>query len=156
MTEPANDVTGLVPIDEVARRLGLRASAIRYYEQRGLLSPASRQAGRRWYGPAGIRRLAIIRHWQKAGRMSLEEIADILAGPAATRRWAHVVEDRIEALRMQIEQMEAARSFLQHVLEFHPDAAPDGCGHYEALIQQPHGSHDHPSGTPRADQPHRA
>jgi MerR family copper efflux transcriptional regulator len=68
-----------VPIDEVARSLGLRASAIRYYEQRGLLSPASRQAGRRWYGPAGIRRLAIIRHWQEAGRMSRDEIADILA-----------------------------------------------------------------------------
>jgi hypothetical protein len=51
--------------------------------------------------------------------MSLEEIADILAGPAATRRWAHVVEDQIEARRVQIEQMEAARGFLQHALEFH-------------------------------------
>ena len=40
--------------------------------------------------------------------MSLEEVADFLAGPGAARRWAHVVEDRIEALRVQIEQMEAA------------------------------------------------
>lgn len=40
--------------------------------------------------------------------MGLEEIAGILAGPGATRRWAQVVEDRIEALRVQIEQMEAA------------------------------------------------
>lgn len=40
--------------------------------------------------------------------MGLEEIAGILAGPGATRRWAHVVEDRTEALRVQIEQMEAA------------------------------------------------
>jgi MerR family regulatory protein len=44
MTEPTSDGTGLVPIDEVARSLGLRASVIRYYEQRGLLSPASRAA----------------------------------------------------------------------------------------------------------------
>ncbi|HUD36177.1 MAG TPA: MerR family transcriptional regulator [Streptosporangiaceae bacterium] len=43
---------------KVARRLGLRASAIRYYEQRGLLNPVARRAGRRWYGPAQIRRLA--------------------------------------------------------------------------------------------------
>ena len=46
MTEP-----GLLPIDEVARRLGIRASAIRYYEDRGLIGPASRHSGRRWYGP---------------------------------------------------------------------------------------------------------
>jgi MerR family transcriptional regulator, copper efflux regulator len=49
----------LVPIDEVARRFGLRASAIRYYEERDLVRPASRQGGRRWYGPDEIRRLAI-------------------------------------------------------------------------------------------------
>jgi MerR family copper efflux transcriptional regulator len=153
MTEPTSDVTGLVPIDEVARSLGLRASAIRYYEQRGLLSPASRQSGRRWYGPAGIRRLAIIRHWQEAGRMSLEEIADILAGPGPARRWAHVVEDRIEALRVQIEQMQAACGFLQHVLEFHPDAAPDGCAYFEAHLQPPRPSDGEPPGTPRADHP---
>jgi hypothetical protein len=45
---------------------------------------------------------------------------------------------------LQIEQMEAARSFLQHVRTFHPDAAPDGCGHYEALMQNPQARHDRP------------
>jgi MerR family copper efflux transcriptional regulator len=145
MAGPASGTTDLVPIEEVARRLRLRASAIRYYEQRGLLSPASRRAGRRWYGPAEIRRLGIIQHWQEAGRMSLEEIGDILAGPAANRQWAQVVGDRIEALNAQIEQMQAARGFLQHVLDLHPDAAPDGCKHYEALIQHPHHRHDHPA-----------
>ena len=70
----------LVPINEVARRLGLRASAIRYYEDRGLLRPSARRAGRRWYSPTDIRRLAIIGHWQRVGRMSLDEIGEILAG----------------------------------------------------------------------------
>ena len=42
MTTPAAE--NLEPIDVVARRLGLRASAIRYYEERGLLTPASRHA----------------------------------------------------------------------------------------------------------------
>jgi DNA-binding transcriptional MerR regulator len=84
----------LVPIDEVARRLGLRASAIRYYEERDLVRPAARQGGRRWYGPDEIRRLAIIQYWQRSGLMSLEEIGDILAGPAATRGWAQIVQER--------------------------------------------------------------
>lgn len=136
MPQPAGRMTELVPIDEVARRLGLRASAIRYYEQRGLVQPASRHSGRRWYGAAEVRRLAIIQHWQDAGRMSLEEIGGILAGPTANRGWGQVVADRIEALGAQIEQMAAARDFLRHVLAHHPDAAPDGCGHYEAILRQ--------------------
>jgi DNA-binding transcriptional MerR regulator len=94
-----NATTELVPIDEVAQRLGLRASAIRYYEERGLIAPAPRHSGRRWYRPADIRRLAIIQSWQESGLMSLEEIGEILAGPTAARQWKQVVEDRLEALR---------------------------------------------------------
>jgi MerR family copper efflux transcriptional regulator len=137
MAQAAGQLAGLMPIDEVARRLGLRASAIRYYEERGLVQPASRHSGRRWYGPAAIQRLAIIQHWQEAGRMSLGEIADILAGPAGNRGWAQVVAHRIETLGAQIEQMETARDFLRHVLAHHPDAAPDGCAHYEGILRHP-------------------
>jgi MerR family copper efflux transcriptional regulator len=133
---PAEGEPDLLPIDEVARSLGLRASAIRYYEERGLVQPASRQAGRRWYGPDEIRRLAIILYWQRYGLMSLEEISDILAGPTATRGWAHIVQGRIEALRVQAERMDAARDHLEHVLSHHRDDAspPDGCHHYEEAL----------------------
>jgi MerR family transcriptional regulator, copper efflux regulator len=134
MTTTTGDGADLVPIDEVARRLGLRSSAIRYYEERGLVSPADRHAGRRWYGPAEIRRLAIIGYWQSSGLMSLEQIGDILAGPEATRGWTQVVEDHIETLGEQIARMQAARAFLGHTLVYHRDSSPDGCPHYEALI----------------------
>lgn len=134
MTTTTGDGADLVPIDEVARRLGLRSSAIRYYEERGLVTPATRHAGRRWYGPAEIRRLAIIGYWQSSGLMSLEQIADILAGPEATRGWTQVVEDHIQALREQISRMQAAHAFLEHTLVYHRDSSPDGCPHYEALI----------------------
>jgi MerR family transcriptional regulator, copper efflux regulator len=142
MPVTATDTSELVPIDEVARRFGLRASTIRYYEERGLLEPVSRHSGRRWYGPSEIRRLAIIRYWQESGLMSLEEIKDILAGPDATRRWKQVVGDRIESLRVQVERMEAAREFLEHIIDKHDDA-PDGCAHYEALIWERGGTADH-------------
>jgi MerR-like DNA binding protein len=39
----AADEDELVPIDEVARRFGIQASALRYYERRGLLEPAARR-----------------------------------------------------------------------------------------------------------------
>jgi MerR family transcriptional regulator, copper efflux regulator len=136
VSRPAEGGPDLVPIDEVAGNLGLRASAIRYYEERGLVQPASRQAGRRWYGPDEIRRLAIILYWQRSGLMSLEEISDILAGPTATRGWAQIVQGRIEALRVQAERMDAARAQLEHVLSHHRDQAspPDGCHHYEEAL----------------------
>lgn len=130
------DEADLVPINEVAHRLGLRTSAIRYYEERGLVRPSARRAGRRWYSPEDIRRLAIIGHWQRVGQMSLDEIGEILAGPAATRGWAQIVQERIEALRLQAEQVNAAREHLEHVLSHHRDSPPDGCHHYESLIYQ--------------------
>jgi MerR family transcriptional regulator, copper efflux regulator len=123
-----------VPIDEVARRLGIRASAIRYYEERGLVQPVSRHSGRRWYGAREIRLLAVIQYWRRNGLMSLDEIGDILAGPAATRGWAQIVEERIEALRRQAESIDAAREHLEHVLSHHRDSPPDGCDHYESLV----------------------
>ncbi len=137
MTQPEIE-DEMLPIDEVARRLGLRASAIRYYEECGLVEPVSRHAGRRWYGPVEIRRLAIIRYWQSAGLMSLDEIRHVLSGPAATKGWTQVVEERIEKLRVQIERMQTARDFLEHTLTFHRGSSPDGCEHYEALIWGEH------------------
>jgi DNA-binding transcriptional MerR regulator len=134
MTSAPHADTELVPIDEVARRLGLRASAIRYYEERGLLQAASRHAGRRWYTPDQLRRLAIIQYWQASAMRSLEEIGEILAGPAAARHWGQIIDGRIEALRIQIERMEAARAFLSHVRAYHQDTSPDGCPYYEQLI----------------------
>ncbi|MEU6587438.1 MerR family transcriptional regulator [Nocardia sp. NPDC046763] len=124
----------LVPIDEVAQRLGLRASAIRYYEDRGLIAPVSRRAGRRWYGPAEIRRLAVIQYWQQYGLMSLDEIHDILAGAGATRDWTQTVTQRIEALRIQADRMNTARRHLEHILSKHCDSPPDGCRHFEAQL----------------------
>lgn len=123
----------LVPIDEVARRFGLRASTIRYYEERGLLEPVSRRSGRRWYGQAELRRLAIIRYWQESGLMSLAAIAEILAGPDGTDSWRALIDQQVRKLQERIERMQAARAFLEHVASHH-DSAPDGCPHYEALI----------------------
>jgi DNA-binding transcriptional MerR regulator len=138
MSDPGSGGAELLPIDEVARRLDLRASAIRYYESLGLVLPTTRQAGRRWYGPAEVRRLAVIGYWQRAGLMTLEEIRHVLDGPRADSGagpgWPKVVDDRITTLRDQIDRMEAACRFLEHVRSFHQDALPDGCPHYESLI----------------------
>ena len=51
------------------------------HDERNLVTPNSRHAGRRWYNAHAIRHLAIVRYWQGAGLLSLDDIAEVLAGP---------------------------------------------------------------------------
>jgi MerR family redox-sensitive transcriptional activator SoxR len=67
-----------VTIGEIASQCGLRTSAIRYYEEAGLLPRPARAGGRRVYGTDVIKRIAFIQFAQEAG-FSLAEIK-ILAG----------------------------------------------------------------------------
>jgi hypothetical protein len=70
--------------------------------------------------------------------MRLEDIAEMLAGPGGTDRWRQKIEEQIGTLADRIEQMAAAREFLQHVASHH-GTAPDGCPHYGALIWERYG-----------------
>ncbi len=62
-------------ISEVARTFGLRPSAIRYYEQVGILPEALRTSGQRRYDGSVLRRLAVIQRAQQTG-FTLDEIKD--------------------------------------------------------------------------------
>ena len=70
-------------IGEVAGRLGLAASAIRYYEQSGLLPKPARIGGRRMYGDAVLDRIAFIQHARDSG-FTIAEIR-ALAGSGPSR-----------------------------------------------------------------------
>jgi len=139
-----HDPDTLVPIEQAARRFAVRASALRYYEERGLLAPAARHSGRRWYGPTELRRIAVIRYWQRSALLSLEEIAELLDDPytagAATRPWPQVARDRIAAMRARISALEQACALLETTLEHHPDGSPDGCPYYEEEVWADAGS----------------
>jgi MerR family transcriptional regulator, redox-sensitive transcriptional activator SoxR len=102
-------------IGEVARRAGLRPSAVRYYESRGLLAPDRRNAGgRRLYSAEAVERLALIRFARNIG-FSLDEIRSLFHGfPEETppsERWTGLVElklSELEAMSRRIETMRAA------------------------------------------------
>ncbi len=68
----------LMRIGEVAARSGIAASALRYYEQRGLIAAERAPSGHRCYPRAVLRRVAFIVFAQRIG-LSLEEIAGELA-----------------------------------------------------------------------------
>src|SRR5262245_41454026 len=60
-------------IGEVARKMGLRSSAIRYYEKLGLIPKAPRLSGRRRYDERVLERLAMVRFAKHVG-FSIAEI----------------------------------------------------------------------------------
>ena len=108
-------------IGEVARRAGVRPSAVRYYEERGLIEPARRTSGRRRvYGVEAVERLALISFAKTMG-FSLEEIRALLFGfPEATppgARWsdlAHAKLAELDAMAQRIETMRAALQRISH------------------------------------------
>ncbi|MFO7250275.1 MAG: MerR family transcriptional regulator [Actinomycetes bacterium] len=104
----------LVPIGEAARMLKVNASALRYYEERGLVKPACRVNGRRMYGRAELRRLAFVHMAQTMG-FRLDVIREALDEPG--ERWREAIRRRIADLDELIARAERAKRFLAHALE---------------------------------------
>ena len=71
-------MTDLLPIGEVARRSGVASSALRFYEQRGLISSEREGSGHRRYPRPVLRRIAFIVFAQRIG-LTLDEIGVELA-----------------------------------------------------------------------------
>ena len=71
-------MSDVLTIGEVARRSGVASSALRFYEQRGLISSRRAGSGHRRYPRPVLRRIAFIVFAQRVG-LSLNEIAAELA-----------------------------------------------------------------------------
>lgn len=106
-------------IGEVARRAGVRASALRYYERLGVLEAPRRAAGRRAYGIEIFDTVRIVRLAQAAG-FSLAEIRRLLHGFApstpASRRWRPLAERKLRDVRAQIERAQRTQRLLEALL----------------------------------------
>ncbi|MGH3919117.1 MAG: MerR family transcriptional regulator [Pseudonocardiaceae bacterium] len=103
----------LIPIGQAADRLGLNASALRYYDERGLVSPPTRQAGRRMYGPEELRRLAFLKIAHDLA-LPLDTAAAILDAPGP--QWRQTVRQQIAELDTMIAKAQGAQKFLTHAL----------------------------------------
>lgn len=67
-------------IGEVAKLTGVTTRTLRYWEELGLLQPASRtDGGERIYGAGDVRRVTRIRDWQELLGFSLDEVKAVLS-----------------------------------------------------------------------------
>jgi DNA-binding transcriptional MerR regulator len=116
MSTPGPEATPLLTIGAVAAMTGRSTSAIRYYEQIGLLPEPVRVGGRRRYDPATVRTLAVIDTGQRAG-LALEEIKVLLSAspgdPAAVERLREVASRKLPEVVSLIERSELVRGWLE-------------------------------------------
>jgi MerR family transcriptional regulator, redox-sensitive transcriptional activator SoxR len=106
-------------IGEVARRAGLRTSALRYYERIGLLPRPPRVGGQRRYDPHILDRLAIVRLGQYVG-LRITEIKWLLnevPGRPPPERWRELARDRLIQVDALIAEAKAIRRLLQMTLD---------------------------------------
>jgi DNA-binding transcriptional MerR regulator len=103
----------LIPIGQAAARLGMSASALRYYDERKLVCPSTRRAGQRMYSAEQLRRLAFIKIANRLG-LSLQTAADVLDAPSP--QWRQTVRQQIAELDEVIAQAQTAQTFLSHAL----------------------------------------
>jgi len=102
-----------IDIGEVARRSGLPASTLRYYEERGLITSVGRRGLRRIFAPVVLERLALVGLGRAAG-FSLEEIASMFAGDGQPRIDRQMLVAKAEELDDTIRRLTAMRNGLRH------------------------------------------
>lgn len=103
-------------IGEVAARSGIRPSALRYYEEVGLIASISRHGLRRQFPPEVLLQLKLIAMGQAAG-FSLQEIAGMFGKNGAPELPRAVLRQRADELGRQISQLTTLRDTLRHVAD---------------------------------------
>ena len=100
----------VLTISQVSRRSGVASSALRFYEERGLIASGRAGSGHRRYPRSVLRRIAFIVFAQKIG-LTLEEIGEELAQLPADRiptrrdwarlsgKWTKRIDQRIAELK---------------------------------------------------------
>ncbi len=106
-------------VGEVAQRVGLRTSALRYYESIGLIAPPKRVSGQRRYNPDVLKTLAVIRTAQQAGFTIAEIHAlfhDFPIDAPPSERWQGLAQQKIGEMEAVIERAQRMKDLLQSIL----------------------------------------
>ena len=109
-------MSGLLTISEVSRRSGVAASALRFYEERGLVKSERSGSGHRRYPRAILRRVAFILFAQRMG-LTLEEVGAELAKSPENRvpermDWGKISASWTKRIDERIAELERLRAGL--------------------------------------------
>jgi DNA-binding transcriptional MerR regulator len=120
-------------ISEVSKQTGIPSSALRYYEQKGLITSVREKGERRRYGTNVLDQLALIALGQAAG-LSLDEIRSMLSPygpPNIDRQLLAAKADEIDGL---IKRLKAMSSGLRHAVAC-PAPSHVECPSFQKLLK---------------------
>jgi DNA-binding transcriptional MerR regulator len=100
-------------ISEVARRSGVPASTLRFYEEKGLIASIGRRGLRRLFDPAVLERLALIGVGRAAG-FSLDEMTLMFTPDGRPRIDRQMLAAKADELDRTIRKLSAMRNGLRH------------------------------------------
>ena len=104
----------VLTIGKVAAEVGLPTSALRYYEEAGLLPAPDRVGGQRRYTPEAVDLLLLIRFCQRVG-FSLADVRDLLGSPSgrqAKERWRSQVDGKLAEVDALIKDAQGMKRIL--------------------------------------------
>ncbi|MEU2036871.1 MerR family transcriptional regulator [Nocardia amamiensis] len=129
---PASSTTPTsLSIGELSERTGVPTSALRYYDELGLVRPAARAAGRRRYAASAVRDVSVILFFREVG-FSLAEIGRFLAGEGQGRQ--EMIDHKLAELTEQQHRIEVARTALEHGRQC-PAGDPVKCSRFWSIIE---------------------
>jgi MerR family redox-sensitive transcriptional activator SoxR len=124
----------LFTIGELARRTGVTTSALRYYDELGLVRPTRRLSGHRRYAVDAVAEVGVVRFLQQVG-FTLAETKHLIASrkrsPVA---WRALALRKSEELRHRMARDDAARQAIEHSLVCPKDDLFD-CPNFWSTVQ---------------------
>jgi DNA-binding transcriptional MerR regulator len=130
-TSASSDAPTLLAIGELSERTGVPTTALRYYDELGLVRPAARAAGRRRYAASAVGDVGVILFFREVG-FSLAEIGRLLAGERQSRR--DMIDHKLAELAEQQHRIEVARTALEHGREC-PASDPMKCSRFWSIVE---------------------
>jgi MerR family redox-sensitive transcriptional activator SoxR len=107
-------------IGEVAKKAGIRPSAIRFYERAGVLPPASRKSGQRHFGSDVELYLTIIEQARQAG-FTIAEIKVLFngfqEGTPASVRWKELAQKKWDDIESQMRLLQNMQRLLKKSMQ---------------------------------------
>lgn len=120
-------------IAQVARRAGVPASTLRFYEERGLIASIGRRGLRRLFDPAVLERLALIALGRAAG-FSLDEIGRMFAADGRPQIDRAVLVAKADDLDLTIRRLTAMRDGLRHAADCRAPSHAE-CPHFRRIVR---------------------
>ena len=127
-----------VDIGEVARRAGVPASTLRFYEEKGLIVAIGRRGLRRLFDPGVLERLALIALGRSAG-FSLDEIALMIGRGGRPRIDRRMLAAKADELDRTIRRLGTMRDGLRRAAAC-PETSHLDCPHFQRILRAASGA----------------